>query len=300
MAAPRRGVTATDLFGGRSMSRKEAAQQMAFLEQQLTAEFEESVKQRAALGKLMDKYRTPILELVGRSQEAKEAIQGLRALHAAARKQKVAQPTLHKGHQRIFTGSMGATMVPPYDFPWTWSNVSGSPMTNTQTADNKTGAEAISIWTDGGGNSSSIAAAAAVGFYFYPPVANGSLQVWSMPSFNDQWGTFCTLDGAHADAWIGILVIQFDLAGGNSTAVVRQQNSLWSDSSWWSGTGAQSGSNAGYSLYAPPIQVDQDHQYNIWVWCGGSASAAGWGTFAGSAAGDTLNVAVPSITWELG
>jgi hypothetical protein len=300
MAASRRGVTVTDLFGGRSMSRKDAAHQMAIVEQQLTAEFNESVKRRAALGKLMNKHRTPILELLSTSEQSKEAVQGLRALHVAAQKRKVTQPVVHKGNPRIFAGSMGATMVPPYDFPWTWNNVSGSPSANTQTADNKAGTESFNISTDLGSNSSSISAAAAVGFYFYPPVANGSLQIWSTPSFNDQWGTFCALDGAHADAWIGLIVVQFDLAGGNSTAVVRQQNSLWSDNSWWSGTGEQSGSNSGYSLYAPPIQVDQDHQYNIWVWCGGSVSAAGWGTFSGSGAGDTLNVSVPSITWELG
>jgi len=58
--------------------------------------------------------------------------------------------------------------------------------------------------------------------------------------------------------------------------------------------------NGGFGLYAPPIQVDQDHQYAIWVWVGGDVSAAGWGTFSGIGAGDDLIVAVPSITRELG
>jgi hypothetical protein len=48
------------------------------------------------------------------------------------------------------------------------------------------------------------------------------------------------------------------------------------------------------------MQVDQDHQYAIWVWAGGDVSAAGWGTFSGSGAGDTMNTAVPFIRWELG
>jgi hypothetical protein len=301
MTTSRRGVSVTDLFGGRSMSQKQATYQMAFLEQQLIAEFNESVKQRAALAAQMKKVQRPILDLVSKDPQTKAGVEGLHALQASAQKRKVKFPVVAKATPRIFASSIGATMTPPYDFPWTWNAVSGNPSANTETADKSMGTASIYIWTDNNSNnSSSVSAAAAVGFYFYPALANGSLQIWSTPSFNDLWGTYCNLDGAHADAWIGILVIEFDMEGGNSHAVVSQQISLWSDNSWWGGTGTQTGSNAGYSLYAPPIQVDQDHQYNIWVWCGGSVSGAGWGTFSGSAAGDSLNLTVPSITWELG
>jgi hypothetical protein len=48
------------------------------------------------------------------------------------------------------------------------------------------------------------------------------------------------------------------------------------------------------------VQVDQDHQYIIWVWAGCDASADGWHTFSGSGAGNQLNIKVPSIRWELG
>jgi hypothetical protein len=156
----------------------------------------------------------------------------------------------------------------------------------------------INIWTDFN-NGSAVSGRAAVGTYFYPPTSDSTLQIWSAPAISDDWGDWCSFDSASADGWIGLYVGSYDLAGGFTGAVIDQQITLWSDSSWWSGVGEQEGSNSGYGLYGS-THVDQDHQYLIWVWCGGDISAAGWGTFSGSGAGDDLNVAVPSITWELG
>jgi hypothetical protein len=200
---------------------------------------------------------------------------------------------------RIFSGSIGATVTPPYDYQWTWSAVSGNPDENSETADHNSGDMSINIWADFN-NSSAVSGRAAVGIYFYPPADNGTLQIWSSPSFNYDWGDWCAFDSASADGWIGFYVGSYDLTGAPTGAVVDQQVTLWSDSSWWSGVGEQSGSNSGWGLNPSPIQVDQDHQYIIWIWCGGDVSAAGWGTFSGSGAGDDLNLAVPSITWELG
>jgi hypothetical protein len=58
------------------------------------------------------------------------------------------------------------------------------------------------------------------------------------------------------------------------------------------------GSNSGYGLFAS-IPVDRQHQYIIWVWCGGDVSADGFSTFWGSGASDMLDVSVPSISWQL-
>jgi hypothetical protein len=299
MKKPNRGLAVKSLHGGRFIPPRTIRKSMVGLEERLALEFNERTKLRAQLAEQMHKYRLPLVELISKNQRAAEAVSGLRKLQAAAHARKRRAPHRTKTEERIFVGSFGATQVPPYDYQWTWSAVNGNPTTNNETADENSGDMTLSLWTDFN-NGSSISGRAAVGIYFYPPAANGSLQIWSTPGFTDDWGDWCTLDGASADAWIGLYVGSYDLTGAFTGAVVDQQVSLWSDSSWWSGVGSQQGSNSGFGLYAPPIQVDQDHQYAIWVWVGGDVSAAGWGTFSGSGAGDDLNVFVPSITWELG
>jgi hypothetical protein len=299
MADPDRGVGVKSLYGGHFIRPEVAQRSMAVLGQRLTTEFKERAKLRAELAEQMRLYRSPLVEVISKDKRASEAISGLRRLYTAAHDRKRRAPHPTKAKERIFAGSIGATLVPPYDYQWTWTAVDGNPLTNTETADNLFGNMSFSIWTDLN-NNSSISGRTAVGIYFYPPVANGSLQIWSTPAFTDDWGTFCGEASASADAWIGLYVASSDLTGADTGAVVDQQVQLWSDSSWWSGTGYQQGSNSGFGLYAPPIQVDQDHQYAIWVWAGGDVSADGFGTFFGSGAGDDLSVAVPSITWELG
>jgi hypothetical protein len=295
-----RGVSVKSLYGGRFLPPEVVRHSLAALETRLTSEFKERVKVRAEMAELMRMYRSPLIETISKDKRASEAVSGLRRLYAGTHERKRRPPPQARGKERIFTGSIGATQTPPYDYQWTWNAVAGNALANIETADEVSGAMSLSIWTDQN-NSSSISGRTAVGIYFYPPVENGSLQIWSSPAFTDDWGTFCNLDGASADAWIGLYVASSDLTGASTGAVVDQQVQLWSDSSWWSGTGAQQGSNSGFGLYAPPIQVDQDHQYAIWVWAGGDVSAAGFGgAFWGSGAGDDLNIVVPSITWELG
>jgi hypothetical protein len=300
MAKLERGVAVKSLFGGRFISPEAARQSMKPLEEHLTDRFKERTRLRAQLAEQMNKTRSPLMELLAKDKRAAEGTSGLRALQAHAQKNKPKRPQ-HHGHKPafgIFSGSIGATVGPPYDYQWTWSAVSGNPDENSETANDNSGDMAINIWADFN-NGSSVSGRAAVGTYFYPPTSDGSLQIWSAPAISDDWGDWCAFDSASADGWIGLYVGSYDLAGGFTGAVVDQQITLWSDSSWWSGVGEQEGSNSGYGLYAS-TQVDQDHQYIIWVWCGGDISAAGWGTFSGSGAGDDLNVAVPSITWELG
>jgi hypothetical protein len=294
------GIAVRDLFGGRSIPAETALKSMKTLEKRLDAEFTARTKSRSQLAEQMSKYRAPLLEVVGRDRGAAEAVGGVRRLQKSARERKLRDPHRAKPRAGVYAGSIGATVVPPYDYQWTWNAVDGNPGENSESADRGSGDMALHIWTDDGNNSSSISGRTAVGTYFYPPARNGSLQVWSSPSYTDDWGTYCVLDSASADAWMGLYIESYDLAGAPTGPVVDQQPRLWSDSSWWSGTGSEEGSNSGFGLYAPPIQVDQDHQYIIWIWMGGDVSAQGWGTFSGSGAGDDLSAHVPAITWELG
>jgi hypothetical protein len=236
---------------------------MALLEKQLVADFNERTKQRLAPAAYMKKLRAPFQDLLSKDSGVKEAMDGMRRL-AATGEQKRRPPQIQKVSERIFTGSVGATVTPPYDYQWMWNVVHGTPQLDSVTADANSGNISVSIWTSMEDNSpASLIGRSAVGIYFYPPAANGSLQVWSTPALAYQWGTFCNFDSAHADGWIGLFVDSFDLAGTPTGPVVDQMIFLWSDDSWWGGTGWQAGSNSGYPLYAPPIQVDQDHQYVI-------------------------------------
>lgn len=302
MARQARGVSVKDLYGGRFISPQAVRRSMAGLEKGLTAEFKERARARAQLAKLAKQYQAPLLESLSRDQRAIDAVKGMRALHKAARGRKLRVAPLRppKGvfNPGFNPGMLGATVGPPYDYQWTWSAVSGKSVGNAETADSSSGDLSIRLWTDDN-DSSAVSGRVAVGIYFYPPAANGNLQIWSSPAFAYEWWTYCGLASAHADGWIGLYVGSYDLTGAPTGAVVDQQVTLWSDDSWFTGAGDHQGSNSGFGLYAPPVPVDQDHQYIIWVWCGGDVSAAGWGLFSGSGAGDSLQVHAPYITWEL-
>jgi hypothetical protein len=300
LTRPQRGIAVKDLFGGRFLEPEAVRHSMRALEARLDARFQERRRRHAEFAERAKATNRPILDLITKGEKMAESVEAVRRLHAEAQRRPIRYPRKDIVRERVFAGSIGATVAPSYDYEWTWSATAGSPAQNTESAERSQGTMAVDVWTDFGDNSSSVSGRAAVGTYFYPPAANGTLQVWSSPGFSDSWGDWCTFDSASADGWIGLYVESYDLSGVATGAIVDQQISLWSDSSWWNGVGSQEGSNSGYGLYAPPIQVDQDHQYIIWVWCGADASASGWGTFSGSGAGDSLRVTVPSITWELG
>lgn len=210
-----------------------------------------------------------------------------------------APPRARRARPRLFTGSMGATLTPPYNWSWTWEAGNGGPATNTASADNNNGTWSVSDWASFN-DSSNASARAAVGAFFRPPTDVGFLQVWANPALNFDWGDWCVMDGAGSDGWVGLYIGEYDVNGGGFvSAPVDQQINLWSDNSWWSGVGEQEGSNSGYPLYAL-LEVDNDHFYEIWVWGGTDVYAAGWGNpFWGSGAGGDLAATVPSISWEL-
>jgi hypothetical protein len=208
-------------------------------------------------------------------------------------------PRARRARPRLFTGSIGATLTPPYDWSWTWEAGNGSPEMNSASADSQNGTWGVSDWASFN-DSSNASARAAVGVFFRPPTEIGILRIWASPALNYDWGDWCVLDGAGSDGWVGLYIGEYDVGGGGFvTAPVDQQASLWSDNSWWSGVGGQQGSNSGYPLFAE-LNVDNDHFYEIWVWGGTDVYAAGWGgLFSGSGAGGDLAATIPSITWEL-
>jgi hypothetical protein len=297
MSSTHRGIAVKDLFGGRFLEPDSVLHSMGALEERLTAEFKERSHVNAEIAEQSRNAARRILTPT--NEDPDDTVAGLRQIAAKLRDRDLREPHRADVKDGVYVGSIGAVVKPPFDYQWTWSAVNGNPADNTETANKSSGKMSLVFDTDDSDNSSSISGRAAVGIYFYPPADNGTLQVWSSPAYTDQWYDICSFDSAHTDGWIGLYIASYDLTGAPTGALVDQQVSLWSDSSWWSG-GTGQGSNSGFGLYAPPIQVDQDHQYVIWVWAGGDVSAQGWGTFSGSGAGDQLKVTVPSIRWELG
>jgi hypothetical protein len=232
------------------------------------------------------------------TDERSDVLRAQREENERAARRETALPPARKARARVFAGSIGAILTPPYNWAWTWEAGNGDPETNTASANNDDGSWSVGDWASFN-DSSNASARAAVGVFFRPPTENGILQVWSNPALNYDWGDWCNLDGAGSDGWIGLYIGEYAADGGGFVAApVDQQVSLWSDSSWWSGVGAQEGSTSGYPLFAQ-LDVDNDHFYEIWVWGGTDVYAAGWGGLFGSGAGGNLSAAVPSITWEL-
>jgi hypothetical protein len=273
---------------------------MADLESELTRRFERHHEHQRQARVHQEKVRKPMIDAVSQDPQAAEGVRGLRELETSWRREQeqfleAAPPQAQEVTQRIFTGSIGATVTAPYDYPWTWSTSTGSPQLSVS-ADKTTGRMSFDIWNNS--NDASGSAAAALGIFFKPMTASGILRLSSNPAFSYYWWTHCAFASAHSDAFIGLYVGRYTLGNSFDGAPVNQEIVLWSDDSWWSGAGSHQGENSGYPLFAQ-FNVDSSHWYALWVWCGGSASGEGWGVFSGSGADSSMSVALRSITWEL-
>jgi hypothetical protein len=282
------------LMGGKIAPERDAVRGMRALESKLAGEFKSHVDSRNRLAKAGQPLRQALAGQV--SDEARAAAKSLSAIHAQRTKRRIPAPAVRREQRRIYTGSIGATHVPPFDYQWTWSAQNGGAR-NFPVANRLTGELDVDCDT-AMNNASSAWCRAALGIYFRPVVTNGILRVSANPGFTFDWFTLCTLASAHSDAFIGLYVGSYTLAGGFESAPVDQTISLWSDDSWWEGAGINRGSNSGFPLFAQ-FNVDNAHWYAIWVWAGTAVNAAGWGTFSGSGAQGGIRAMVPSISWEL-
>lgn len=242
--------------------------------------------------------------LVDSRKQDKRALEGgrrLRQLHDRLSKQRLPFPRVPKSSQRIFTGSIGATVTPPYDYPWVWDSTSGQAPGHTESADINAGTMGFSFSTSQNGSSQVIGlASVGIGFHQLPDCPT-LLQVWANPMYNFGWSTTSASDSAHTDGWIGLRVDAFNV-GTNSPAgtPISQQIPLWWSDTWWNGSGNW-GTNKESNLYAALI-VDKSHWYKIRVACGGMIFGAGWNNWFGIGSGATadLSASVPWIQWQLG
>ena len=284
------------LFGNYIAPEKMVLTGMKDLEYELNKVFKTEVETRRQLENNTQILRDSLTSFSGKDDKNAMAIKALKEMDRKESRMKLERPKFLKENQRIFTGSIAATVVPPFSYQWTWNAGSGGPNHLDVSANRVTGRMEFYAHTNPD-HSSSGSVRTALGIYFRPVTSNGILRVSANPSINYRWWDYCAFASAHTDGFIGLYIGRYNLSGGFDAAPVNQQRSIWNDSSWWSGGGG-SGSNSGFGLSAQ-LNVDNSHWYALWVWCGGNVSAEGWHTFSGSGAGASMSVAVPSTTWEL-
>jgi len=289
-------ISVGSLFGNQIVPEGMILSGMKDYEKEMIQVFESRQRQQEEADIYNKLLREALLSGSGDKGKYAEAARAMKELYASHHKNTLKPLPIRKEKQRIFTGSIGATVVPPYNYQWQWDASSGTLFKldlYAQSADGAMFYDAICDYE----NSSSCSVGAGVGIYFRPMTSNGILQVFSNPSVGFVWGDYCYCDSANTNGFIGIYIGSYNLDGGFAGTLVDQQISLWNDSSWWRGAN-NTGSNLGFPLFSQ-CSVDSDHFYAIWVRCGGYNSAAGWSFFGGSGSNSSMFVGVPSITWEL-
>jgi len=195
--------------------------------------------------------------------------------------------------------------TPPYDYEWTLNNGQGSagigrPNILYEIADRNYGYMVFNIWNDPIQPSVG-SAEAAVGIYFRP---DPTINLWgartSFPLYFN-WGTWSYFASAQTYGWIGFTVQAFKLSDNSFDGqVVDQRIQLFNVATFYPPPiGITEDSNSAYPLQAA-FTTDSTHYYIIWVHCGGTIWAKGWGAAgSGSSANSNIYVAqIPSISLE--
>jgi hypothetical protein len=287
----------SNLFGNQIPPRSVVLAGMADLEKHLTREFDARNKAAAEHAAIMERAHGSIRQLLGKEAGFAETAKLLREFQIARSKEQHRPPKPRTVKTRVFAASISATVAAPFNYDWTWTASTGSPYALSSSAARSSGMMRFNV-NCGPNGSARASARNAVGIFFRPMTDNGILRVTARPSYSTMWGTFCSLASGSTDGWIGLYVGEYNLSGGFNSAPVNQQIQLFSDSSWWSGTGWQSSRNSGFPLSAQ-FDVDGSHWYALWVWSGGDASGAGSGFLSFGGGASSININVPSITWEL-
>lgn len=283
------------LFENELASPAEINKGMGAIEADLAARHERESGSWKEARELFDPVREGIFDAVGRPDSLVAALESLRS--SAKSFDKGDAPPVAKEEQRLFLGSLGATLTEPFNYEWTWATSESLQIGPDPIAHATNGSMAFLMIS--GDNPGSGSAACAIGTYFRP-VLDAPLHIWSSPSYWRNWSTHSLWSPAHSEGWIGLYVGRYRLDGSFEATALDQRATLWNDTSGWlDDRPNRIGTSTAYPLSAR-FAVDRGHQYAIWVWCGGTIWADGWHTFSGSSAAASMHVALPSISWELG
>jgi hypothetical protein len=197
-------------------------------------------------------------------------------------------PKIPKQTDRIFSGSIGATLVPPYDLDWTWSQQQGGPDTLQTSADANSGTMAITNITTG----ATASASTAVGIWLIPPLGGGStMTISAAPTFSWAWYVGATFNYSESDGWINVVVGSFDRHSGVFIGnVVDPTFDLWGVWQSFLGWGSDDYTTTGYPLQVM-FTATEGVYYAVWIQ---------FSTYAQSgdmAEADFSSITVPSMTW---
>jgi hypothetical protein len=171
--------------------------------EQVVAKFQknflESETRRARREAAVAQVRQQLAQQDKIKTEVERAVPTIRQMAQVLANQKPNMPTINvKVQERLTTGSIGITRVPPYDWPWTWNSINGDAVAD-ENADQNAGT--MSCFENNGNSGGGSAGAAAVGFYFRPPLPGvGIITVDATPAFNYLWWTYNVFDSSHSDA----------------------------------------------------------------------------------------------------
>jgi hypothetical protein len=278
------------LYRGKIAPQNTVLRGMVGLEKQLAARSARDWARQLEATQQLNRMYAPLRELSDKDKQLAQVSRGIRERHESFRRHKLVPASLSAEKPRIYLGSLGAVVPPPYDYAWTFHDPHAG-----VGADKTTGQMGFNIDSFGSPHFNS-SADAAVGIYFRSITEKGRLSIWSDPSFAESWYDYAYFAASHSNGFIGLYVGSYDDNWNFTGALVHQQHSLWSDDSHLSDSGHHEKTNPGYSLNAT-CNVDSSHQYVIWVWTGGRAAADE--VVGGASAGSALSVSVPWIIWEL-
>jgi len=160
------GVPLQFLYGSKAPPESVVKRGMLDLENELTRQFRQERKVALDVARHQRRISSPLIESLKKSRDVAAAVRRLRALHASlGRKRRLGPPKYPKDETRIFPGSIGATVAPPFNYQWTWNATSGGP-TFIVSANRNTGQMGFDIFNDN--HEASGTARAAVGIYFRP------------------------------------------------------------------------------------------------------------------------------------
>ena len=291
----RRTSLVRNLLGHDPPPQKLVLRGMADLEKALAQRFKELNEERARLARVNAPVWDALRKLLGNDPALVATVRRQnRAGRKSLRSRLSSLPKTPQQKESVFLGSLGGTRVCPFDYQWWWEGGGAGHWLDVDASDGK-------MWflLDTGGDEMSVSARTAVGIFFQSPShCISKFSFWANPLLSFEWATNCGFDSAHSDGFIGLFAASYDWAGNFTGILVDQMISLWSDDSWWWGNSGSS-SSRGFPL-AANFQVDPDHWYALWVWCGGHVSGGGDHTFYYSNANGSMAVQVPSISWQVG
>jgi hypothetical protein len=218
-------------------------------------------------------------------------------------KHKLVVPDIEREEASLSAGSISATIVPPYDFPWKNQKQDGPADLHTD-ARKTDGYLYSDVNCPEDGDASDGRAWSAVGVYFKPAFSGIAQFSATLPSIVSYWYTGASDAEAHSAGKVGLRVYQWVNGKQNPPDSYLRQHSI---SLWDVKTDADlfdiEGEGPHSDVYSPSLTLQfnasKDAYYNVWVYMKTGASADGGGTFYDSSARAEMNGFVPSIQWKL-